>query len=123
MPTNASESTDRKPRADAQRNRERILEIAKKEFTRAGVPVRDIAEVIGRGLKVPAVSISPEDAARHFGWPAAFAGRELSGKSEFTQQKLGWRPTGPGLIADLENMRYFDTESDVVSAAPATAAR
>jgi nucleoside-diphosphate-sugar epimerase len=71
-----------------------------------GVPVRDIAEVIGRGLKVPVVSLTPEEAAAHFGWLAAFAGWDLTGSSELTQQRLGWRPTGPGLIADLENMHY-----------------
>ena len=71
-----------------------------------GVPVRDIAEVIGRGLKVPVVSLTPQEAAGHFGWLAGFAGWDLAGSSELTQQKLGWRPTGPRLIADLENMRY-----------------
>lgn len=88
-----------------------------------GVPVRDIAEVIGRGLKVPVVSISQEEAAGHFGWLGGFAGWDLTGSSEFTKQKLGWQPTEPGLIADLENMRYFETENDVASAAPAISAR
>ncbi len=73
-----------------------------------GIPVRDIAEVIGRGLKVPVVAISPEQAAAHFGWLAPFAGLDLRASSAQTQAKLGWRPTGPGLIADLERMRYFD---------------
>jgi nucleoside-diphosphate-sugar epimerase len=71
-----------------------------------GVPMRQIAEVIGRGLRVPAVSLTPEQAAAHFGWLAGFAGWDLAGSSELTQKKLGWQPTGPGLIADLENMRY-----------------
>jgi nucleoside-diphosphate-sugar epimerase len=71
-----------------------------------GVPFRDIAEVVGRGLKAPVVSLTPEKAAAHFGWLAGFAGWDLTGSSELTQQRLGWRPTGPGLIADLENMRY-----------------
>jgi nucleoside-diphosphate-sugar epimerase len=75
-----------------------------------GVAARDIAEAIGRGLKVPVVSKSPEEAAAHFGWLAMFAGRDLTGSSAQTQQKLGWRPTGPGLIADLNNMRYFEVE-------------
>ena len=73
-----------------------------------GIPVRDIAEVIGRGLKVPVVAMSPEQAAAHFGWLAPFAGLDLRASSAQTQAKLGWRPTGPGLIADLERMRYFD---------------
>lgn len=71
-----------------------------------GVPLRDIAEVIGRGLKVPVVALSPEEAAGHFGFLAMFAGRDLVVSSALTQERLGWRPTGPGLIADLGNMRY-----------------
>lgn len=71
-----------------------------------GVAMRDIAEVIGRGLQVPAVSMTPEEAAAHFGWLAMFAGRDVPASSAQTRQKLGWNPTGPGLIADLERMRY-----------------
>ena len=73
-----------------------------------GIAVRDIAEVIGRGLNVPVVSVSPEEAAGHFGWLAAFAGLDLPASSADTRARLGWRPTGPGLIADLEGMRYDD---------------
>jgi nucleoside-diphosphate-sugar epimerase len=74
-----------------------------------GVPARDIAEVIGRGLKVPVVSLSPEEAVAHFGWPlGAFAGLDITASSAKTQERLGWLPTGPGLIADLEQMRYFE---------------
>jgi nucleoside-diphosphate-sugar epimerase len=72
-----------------------------------GVSMREIAEVIGRGLKVPVVSLSPEEAAAHFGWLAPFAGLDMPASSAQTQQRLGWHPTGPGLIADLEQMRYF----------------
>jgi nucleoside-diphosphate-sugar epimerase len=82
-----------------------------------GVPMRDIAEVIGRGLKVPVISVSPDEAPAHFGWLAAFAGRDLPASSAQTQKRLAWRPTGPGLIADLEHMRYFETETVVASAA------
>jgi nucleoside-diphosphate-sugar epimerase len=71
-----------------------------------GIAVRDVAEVIGKGLKVPVVSLSPEQAAGHFGWLAPFAGLDLPASSARTQQRLGWHPTGPGLITDLENMRY-----------------
>jgi nucleoside-diphosphate-sugar epimerase len=71
-----------------------------------GVPMRDIAEVIGRGLKVPAVSITPEQAEAHFGWLAMFAGRDMPAASALTRQRLGWQPTGPGLIADLEKAEY-----------------
>ena len=73
-----------------------------------GVPLRDIAEVIGRGLKAPVVSISQEEAGAHFGFFARFAGVDLSASSARTQEGLGWRPAGPGLIADLEQMRYFE---------------
>lgn len=72
-----------------------------------GIPVRDIAEVIGRGLKVPVVSLSPEEAPAHFGWLGAFMGFDMPASSAQTQERLGWHPTGPGLIADLEQMRYL----------------
>jgi nucleoside-diphosphate-sugar epimerase len=71
-----------------------------------GVRNRDIAEVIGRGLKVPVVSMSPEEAAGHFGWLAHFVGLDLAASSAQTRAQLGWNPTGPTLITDLENMRY-----------------
>ena len=74
-----------------------------------GVPMRDIAETIGRGLKVPVASLSPEEAQAHFGWLGIFAGMDLPASSAQTQKRLGWRPTGPGLIADLEEMRYFES--------------
>jgi nucleoside-diphosphate-sugar epimerase len=88
-----------------------------------GVPVRETAEAIGRGLKVPVVSKPPEDSAAHFGWLGIFVGRDLIGSSIETQARLGWRPTGPGLIADLEQMRYSETPADSVSAAPRHASR
>jgi nucleoside-diphosphate-sugar epimerase len=72
-----------------------------------GVPVRDIAEAIGRGLKVPVVSKSPQEAAAHFGWLGLFVGHDLTGSSVETQRRLGWRPTGPGLIADLDRVHYL----------------
>ena len=71
-----------------------------------GVPMREIAETIGCGLKVPVVSLAPEEAAAHFGWLALFAASDLAASSEKTRKKLDWHPTGPGLIADLKQMRY-----------------
>lgn len=71
-----------------------------------GVPLRDIAEAIGRGLKLPVVSISQEEAGAHFGVFAMFSGLDMPASSAITQRRLGWHPTGPGLIADLDNMRY-----------------
>jgi nucleoside-diphosphate-sugar epimerase len=73
-----------------------------------GVPVRDIAEAIGRGLKIPVVSLSPEEAAGHFGWLGYFAGMDALASSALTQQRLGWRPTQqPGMIADLDQASDF----------------
>ena len=71
-----------------------------------GVPLRDIATAIGRGLNIPVVSKTAEEAKKHFGWLGSFAGMDLWASSAQTREKLGWNPTGPGLIADLENMRY-----------------
>ena len=71
-----------------------------------GVPLSEIAEVIGRGLKLPVVSIFREKAGEHFGWLAEFAGFDLPASSALTRERLGWQPTGPGMISDLENMRY-----------------
>ena len=82
-----------------------------------GVRVRDIAEVIGRGLKVPVVSKSPKEAMEHFGWLGIFAGSDLPASSTQTQQQLGWHPTERGLIPDLEHMNYF--EADKISASAA----
>jgi nucleoside-diphosphate-sugar epimerase len=79
-----------------------------------GVPMRDIAEAIGCGLKIPVKSVSPEEALSHFGWLARFATHDLEASSAKTRKKLDWNPTGPGLIADLEQMRYDET--DIVDA-------
>lgn len=71
-----------------------------------GVTMRDIAEAIGRGLKVPVKSISPEEAQAHFGWLNTFVSHDLAGSSAKTRKNLGWNPTGPGLIADLDLINY-----------------
>jgi nucleoside-diphosphate-sugar epimerase len=71
-----------------------------------GVPMRTIADVIGRGLKIPVVALSPEEAAGHFGWLAMFANMDLPASGALTQQRLNWHPTGPDLITDLEHMDY-----------------
>jgi len=69
-----------------------------------GVPAREIVETIGRRLNLPVKSITPEEAGGYFGWFAHLAARDMPASSELTQKKLGWRPTGPGLIADLERL-------------------
>ena len=71
-----------------------------------GVALREIAETIGRGLKVPLVSLDQEKAAEHFGWLSHFAGLDMPASSEWTRKALNWEPTGPGLIEDLSNMKY-----------------
>jgi nucleoside-diphosphate-sugar epimerase len=71
-----------------------------------GVAVREIAEAIGRGLKVPVVSKSPEEAAEHFGFLGHFVGIDGPASSGLTQKWLGWHPTERGMIADLDEMNY-----------------
>jgi nucleoside-diphosphate-sugar epimerase len=72
-----------------------------------GVPTREIAKVIGRHLNVPVISIAPEDAGEHFGWIGAFFALDAPASSALTQKRLGWQPTHPGLIADLDAGHYF----------------
>jgi len=74
-----------------------------------GVPFRDIAAAIGHGLNVPSIGQSPEQAVTQFGWLARFVGTDCPASSTLTQQELGWQPAHPGLIADLEFGRYFET--------------
>jgi nucleoside-diphosphate-sugar epimerase len=71
-----------------------------------GVSMKAIVEAHGRGLKVPVVSIKPEEAEAHFGWIARFAAHDMPASSAITRQKLNWTPTGPGMIADLNAMDY-----------------
>ena len=73
-----------------------------------GVPIRDIAEVIGRHLGLPVVAISPGDAAGHFTWLAGFPRGRLPASSALTRELLGWQPAQPGLIDDLGKGHYFD---------------
>lgn len=73
-----------------------------------GVPVRDIANTIGQHLNVPVVSKSHEEAAPYFGWLANFAAMHMPASSAQTQKELGWRPSQPGLIADLDQGQYFE---------------
>jgi len=99
------------PRLDTARLYRLALEKTGKRATyhavaEEGVAMRDIAGVIGRRLKVPVVSMTPEEATKHFGWLGHFAGLDIRSSSAQTREQLGWNPTGPGLIADLENMRY-----------------
>lgn len=71
-----------------------------------GVTAREIAEALGAGLKVPVVSLTPDEAPGYFGWMAIFAGLDMAASSEWTRRALGWTPEGPGLIEDLRAMDY-----------------
>jgi nucleoside-diphosphate-sugar epimerase len=73
-----------------------------------GVQFRDIAGVIGRHLNVPALSISSDEADAQFDWLATFASADNPTSSALTQERVGWKPTHPGLIADLDQGHYFD---------------
>ncbi len=76
-----------------------------------GVPIREIAEVIGRHLDVPVVSIPAEQAGGRFGFLAGFIGLDAPASSALTRELLGWHPTQPGLIEDLDKGHYFETPS------------
>ncbi|MGS0897148.1 SDR family oxidoreductase [Burkholderia stagnalis] len=71
-----------------------------------GVSSRDIAAALGRGLNLPVVSITPDEAPAYFGWLALFAGLDMTASSARTQTRLNWHPTGPTLLADLDEARY-----------------
>ncbi|MGA2390817.1 MAG: SDR family oxidoreductase [Candidatus Sulfotelmatobacter sp.] len=80
-----------------------------------GVAMRDIVEVIGKGLKVPVESLSTDEARAHFGFLSMFASHDLRASSAQTRKKLEWNPTGPGLIADLDRVRYSEVLTTVAS--------
>ena len=73
-----------------------------------GVPLRDIAAAIGRGLKVPVASISLEEARARFGRIGGYVGMDLSASSAWTRKRLCWIPTGPRLMEDLDRTRYLE---------------
>ncbi|CAG7621696.1 SDR family oxidoreductase [Actinacidiphila bryophytorum] len=72
-----------------------------------GVPIRTIAEVIGRHLDLPAASVPAEDAAGHFGWLAPLVALDSPASSAATRELLDWQPVQPGLVEDLEKGHYF----------------
>ena len=76
-----------------------------------GVPTRDIAAAIGRRVGVPVVSKSAEEAQDHFGWIGMFFAMDMAASSAWTQGALGWRPTPPGLLADIEGPNYAAASS------------
>jgi nucleoside-diphosphate-sugar epimerase len=72
-----------------------------------GIPFREIAAAIGRGLGVPVVSLSDEEAVAQFSWLAAFVGMDARASTDFTCAKLGWLPNEAGLIFNIENSGYI----------------
>ncbi|ETK32153.1 SDR family oxidoreductase [Microbispora sp. ATCC PTA-5024] len=76
-----------------------------------GVPIRTVAELIGRHLDLPVVSIPQEDVGAHFGWMSGLIGLDSPASSELTRELLGWRPAHPGLVEDLDKGHYFATPS------------
>jgi nucleoside-diphosphate-sugar epimerase len=79
--------------------------------TEEGVPVREIATAIGRGLDVPVRSVPAQEAGAHFGWLGHLIGADLPASSRLTREWLGWNPEGPGLIADLDRAQYVHATS------------
>jgi len=78
-----------------------------------GVPIRAVAEVIGRHLDVPVRAVAAADAADHFGWLANVIGLDGPASADLTRDLLDWRPTEPGLLADLDQGHYFRTATTV----------
>ncbi|MGP0022914.1 MAG: SDR family oxidoreductase [Streptosporangiaceae bacterium] len=72
-----------------------------------GVPIREVAEVFAAHLGAPAISVSPEQAGDYLGWLGGFWGIDSPASAQITRDLLGWQPTRPGLIADLEEGHYF----------------
>ncbi|HEY3869962.1 MAG TPA: SDR family oxidoreductase [Actinocrinis sp.] len=78
--------------------------------TEEGVTLREIAETIGRRLGVPAAGIPAEQVADHFKWFAPFVQIDFTMPNAETRELVGWEPSHPGLIADLEEGHYFSAE-------------
>ena len=76
-----------------------------------GVPFREIAGAIGGHLNLPVTSISGDEIGAHFGWFAHFAQIDASASSAKTRQSLGWNPTEPTLLEDLNNGAYFPSSA------------
>jgi nucleoside-diphosphate-sugar epimerase len=80
-----------------------------------GVSFREIAHVIGRQLNLPVTSLSGEDAAAHFGWFQHFAAIDAPASSAKTRHSLGWKPTEPGLVEDLDSEAYFPAATSALA--------
>jgi nucleoside-diphosphate-sugar epimerase len=80
-----------------------------------GVRTRTIADVIGRRLELPVVSVPAEEAAAHFGWMGTFFGFGARASSSVTRELLGWIPGQPGLVEDLDAGHYFETPASATA--------
>ncbi len=72
-----------------------------------GVALRDVAGAIGVRLGLPVVSLAPNEAAGYFGWMASLAAADLPASGAWTRERLGWQPSGPGLLADLAKLEIL----------------
>jgi nucleoside-diphosphate-sugar epimerase len=72
-----------------------------------GVPFKAVAEVIGRRLGVPVRGLTAEEAAGHFGIAAFFAQSDVPAAGALTRRRLGWQPSGPSLLEDIDRPDYF----------------
>ncbi len=73
-----------------------------------GIPFAEIAQLIGRRLNVLVVSKTPAEAGKQFSFLSGFVAADNPVSSKLTQERLGWRPAGPGLLTDLEREGYFE---------------
>ena len=71
-----------------------------------GIPFKDIAEIIGKELKLPAISLPQVEAEKHFTWFTHFATMNVAASSVKTRKTLGWEPTNIDLLSDME-ASYF----------------
>ncbi len=76
-----------------------------------GIPTREIAEAIGRGLGLPMVSVPADQATEHFSWLGRFFGADAPASNTLTRELMGWEPAHPGLLADLDEGSYFTSSS------------
>ncbi|WP_158798843.1 SDR family oxidoreductase [Pedobacter sp. L105] len=86
--------------------------VARTRFHAVGdeeITIKTIAEIIGKHLNLPVVSLTPEEAGEHFGWFSMMASIDCPASSKITQESLNWHPTHPGLVADLEKGIYFNS--------------
>ncbi|MCD2191825.1 SDR family oxidoreductase [Actinomycetospora endophytica] len=75
-----------------------------------GVAIRGVAEVLAAHLGIPAVSVAPDDAREYLGWLGGFWGVDGPASAAITRDLLGWEPSRPGLLADLDLSHYWASD-------------